>query len=203
MDNKVDKKRVRQRMKSQRANLSKERVASYSNRIWSKVYQMPVFQKATAVFIYSSIGNEVETREFVKVALEMGKKVAYPVTDMDTNTMTFHTVDTLSDLGRVKSGSFSLLEPRVDDQTKITPNELTLMIVPGLAFDQQFYRTGYGGGFYDRYLSKYPGLTTLGVCYDFQVVASLPVSEYDRPVRGLVTPGLDTASTTGTSTAHV
>ena len=189
MDRKMGKKIIRRQMKSQRAKLSKEMVVEYSNEIWHKIYQMPVFQEATTIFLYSSIGSEIETADFAKIALGMGKEIAYPVTNMKNNTMAFHKVEDLNDLSPVKSGSFKLLEPRADSQSKIIPNELTLMIVPGLAFDKQFYRTGYGGGFYDKYLAQYPSLKTLGVCYDFQVLDRLPISDYDQAVQGLVTPG--------------
>ncbi|HHX62099.1 MAG TPA: 5-formyltetrahydrofolate cyclo-ligase, partial [Epulopiscium sp.] len=81
----------------------------------------------------------------------------------------------------------SLLEPKADPSSKIIPDADTLMIVPGLAFDKDLYRTGYGGGFYDKYIAKYPSLKTIGVCYDFQVVDSIPRDEYDQAVEILVT----------------
>ena len=91
----------------------------------------------------------------------------------------------------MKSGSFNLYEPEPRPETKVVPDEKTLMIVPGLAFDREGYRTGYGGGFYDRYIAKYPSLTTLGVCYDFQIMDRIPRDVYDQPVGALVTEGID------------
>lgn len=175
-------------MKKQRANLSQKAVLEYSNAIWDKIYNMPLYKNAAVIFLYSSIGNEVQTAAFARAALKDGKKVAYPVTDMTDNTMEFHTVDDLSQLGPVKSGSMSLTEPKPDPKTKITPDEHTLMIVPGLAFDENLYRTGYGGGFYDKYIGQYPGLMTIGVCYEFQRVDRIGVNKYDVAVRGLIVP---------------
>lgn len=183
----MDKKQVRQMMKAQRAKLSRDQVLASSRIIWNEIYQMPAFESATTILLYSSIGNEVNTVEFATQALATGKRVAYPVTDTRNNTMEFHMVSDLSELMLVKSGSFSLLEPQLNPSTKVTPDANTLMIVPGLAFDQEGYRTGYGGGFYDKYISKHPSLTTLGVCYDFQIVAHIPRNAYDQAVELVVT----------------
>ena len=117
----------------------------------------------------------------------MGKEVAYPVTNMANSTMTFHAVKDLSELGSVRFKRFSLREPQWDPSTLVVPGEYTLMIVPGLAFDKEGYRIGYGGGFYDRYIARYPFLTTLGVCYSFQLIDHIPRSPYDKPVGGPVT----------------
>lgn len=189
----MDKKQIRQQMKTQRAKLSRETVLAYSNAIWEQIYPMDVFKSATTLLLYSSFGNEVNTVPLAHKALALGKRVAYPVTNMDAMTMTFHSVKDLSELLPVTSGSFKLHEPKANSKTIITPDATTLMIVPGLAFDQDFYRTGYGGGFYDKYLASYPELATLGVCYGFQLVERLARDSYDRPVAGLVTVGLDGA----------
>lgn len=182
----MDKKQVRQQMKTKRANLSRKAVLDYSNAIWDKIYPMEIYKNATTILLYSSIGNEVSTTQFAKAALASGKKIAYPVTNMEDNTMEFHVVSNLSELGPVKSGSFNLSEPKPDPSTKVIPGKHTLMIVPGLAFDQKLYRTGYGGGFYDKYIKQYPDMNTLGVCYHFQLVPSLPTKGYDQPVGAVI-----------------
>lgn len=183
----MDKREIRKSMEEKRAGLAREQVLEYSDDIWSKIYGMESFKSATAVLLYSSIGNEVNTVEIANKALTMGKQVAYPVTNTASMTMEFYAVSDLSELMLVKSGSFSLMEPRPDQSAKIIPDSRTLMIVPGLAFDKQGYRTGYGGGFYDKYITKHTILTTIGVCYDFQVVERIPAQSYDRPVGVLVT----------------
>ena len=183
-----NKKQIRQRIKKERASLSFQAVQEQSGQIGNKICALPIFQSATLILIYSSFGNEVDTSKIVQAALENNKQVAYPSTNTVNNTMEFYKVRALSDLKPVKSGSFRLLEPLPDPATKAIPDANTLMIVPGLAFDQQFYRTGYGGGFYDKYLALHPNLTTIGVCYDFQLVPSTHPEAYDRPVDSIMTP---------------
>lgn len=184
----IDKKRIRLTMKQERASLSLKDVANQSNQIASHIRNLPIFKLATTICVYSPIGREVDTGPIVKEALENNKQVAYPKTDATTMTMEFYKVNDVSELTLVQSGSFTLLEPYPDSNTKVIPDETTLMIVPGLAFDQQFYRIGYGGGFYDKYLAEYPALTTIGVCYDFQLIPSTYPSQYDKPVASIITP---------------
>ena len=183
----MDKKQIRKTMKAQRAKLTKNEVLTYSSGIWRKIYNTPMFKSAQTIFLYSSIGNEVDTVEIATKALAMGKKIAYPVTNTTDYTMEFYRINSLSELVTVKSGSFSLKEPNPDSHIKTIPNSATLMIVPGLAFDKEFYRTGYGGGFYDKYIGQYPTLITLGVCYAFQVIDYIPREAHDHPVGLLMT----------------
>lgn len=183
-----NKKQIRQVIKKERASLSLKSVQEQSDQIISKICTLPIFQTASTILVYSSIGNEVDTSKILQVALANNKQVAYPSTNTGNNTMEFYKVSAVSDLKPVKSGSFSLLEPVPHPSTKVTPDENTLMIVPGLAFDQHFYRTGYGGGFYDKYLALHPSLTTIGVCYDFQLIPSTYPNEYDQPVGSIMTP---------------
>ncbi len=187
----VDKKLIRRDMRGRRAELSGELVLEYSGVIWRKIYAMPSFQGAETLLLYSSFGNEISTGMVARKAMALGKRVAYPVTNTVDKTMEFHVVNDLSELGLVKSGRFKLYEPEPKPETKVVPGEDTLMIVPGLAFDKAGYRTGYGGGFYDKYIAKYPSLMTLGVCYGFQIIDRIPRDAHDQPVGTLVTEGID------------
>jgi len=60
--------------------------------------------------------------------------------------------------------------------------QIDLIIVPALAFDQNNYRMGYGGGYYDRFLSREPGHPTIALCYDFQYFPRLEAEDHDIPV---------------------
>ena len=66
-------------------------------------------------------------------------------------------------------------EPVADDPT-------ALVLMPGIAFDKEGHRIGYGGGFYDKFLAKEPNHPTVALCYDFQIVKELPTEEFDVPV---------------------
>jgi 5-formyltetrahydrofolate cyclo-ligase len=108
-------------------------------------------------------------------ALKDGKRVAVPKVYGDEMKFIY-----LSDLSQVEKGFAGIPEPVADGDVAADPTALVLM--PGLAFTEKGHRMGYGGGFYDKFLSQEPNHPTLALCYAFQMVDELPVEEYDVPV---------------------
>ena len=86
----------------------------------------------------------------------------------------------ITDFDRVAKGYAGIPEPVEDGPVAEDPGALVLM--PGLAFDPEGHRIGYGGGFYDRFLAREPGHPTLALCYDFQMLPRLETEEFDIPV---------------------
>jgi 5-formyltetrahydrofolate cyclo-ligase len=80
----------------------------------------------------------------------------------------------------VAPGYSNIPEPIADEP--VAHDETALVLMPGLAFDPQGHRIGYGGGFYDRFLSAEPGHPTLALCYGFQMMEHLETEEFDIPV---------------------
>lgn len=87
----------------------------------------------------------------------------------------------LDDLSAVAPGAYNIPEPVAD--TPVADDETALVLMPGLAFDPDGHRCGYGGGFYDKYLAAHRQHVTLALCYDFQMFAHLDVDDYDIPVQ--------------------
>jgi 5-formyltetrahydrofolate cyclo-ligase len=86
----------------------------------------------------------------------------------------------------VKPSSFGALEPAAGEP--VGPEEIDVVVVPGLAFDRRGHRVGYGGGFYDRFLGRLrPDALTVGICFSVQVVDEVPHGRGDRPVDLVVT----------------
>ena len=108
-------------------------------------------------------------------ALKDGKKVAVPKCYGDE--MRFIYMD---DLSKVEKGYANIPEPIADDP--VADDETALVLMPGLAFDPQGHRIGYGGGFYDKFLAAEPNHPTLALCYDFQMFPILETEEFDIPV---------------------
>ena len=86
----------------------------------------------------------------------------------------------MTDLSQVAEGYAGIPEPIADEPVAEDPTALVLM--PGLAFDPQGHRIGYGGGFYDRFLAQEPNHPTVALCYDFQMLPQLQTEEFDIPV---------------------
>ena len=86
----------------------------------------------------------------------------------------------IEDLSGIAKGSFGIPEPVADEPVANDPKALILM--PGLAFDREGHRIGYGGGYYDKYLNAQPGHPTVALCYAFQMQSHLETEEFDIPV---------------------
>ena len=108
-----------------------------------------------------------------------GKEVAVPkVVGQD---MVFYK---LTDFAQLEKGYFGIPEPA---RGEIVQWEEALMIMPGVAFDRQNHRVGYGGGFYDRFLEKHPYITRVAVAFEFQMMSEVPVEPTDISPEIIVT----------------
>ena len=108
--------------------------------------------------------------------------VALPVTHKEIPKITFHKINSLSEL---KVGEYGIPEP-APSAPEIKGGEKTICIVPALAYDKDGNRLGYGGGYYDRFLSTYKGISILAI-YSFLYTDSLPTDEYDMAVHRIIT----------------
>ncbi len=111
---------------------------------------------ASTIAVTISRGLEIPTRPVIEQAWEEGKQVCIPKCDPDTKKMQFRTYQTDDQLETVYAG---LLEPVIEKTKEVKPSQIDLMIVPGVCFDTDGFRIGFGGGYYDRYLSDYKGKT--------------------------------------------
>ncbi len=141
------------------------------------------YYSATDLLVYKSYGSEVATDEIIRDALKRGKRVFLPrVNPNQEGSMDFIRI---GDLSEVAKGFKGISEPVGDeiftyDDTK----KDVLMIMPGAVFDVRRNRIGYGGGYYDRYLSDKPLLHTIAIGFSCQMTAEIPVGEFDiRPMQ--------------------
>ena len=131
------------------------------------------YRHAKTVMCYTPIKGEVNTMPIVKMCFEDGKRVLLPVLENGViKPCIFTGYDSLS------NGKFNILEPSEKDF--VSPDEIDLICVPGLAFNQGKYRLGFGGGYYDRFLPELrDDCFKVGIAFDFQIVAVLPIEIHD------------------------
>lgn len=148
------------------------------------VFELDFYQKSDKILIYVSYRDELSTFPVIRRALLDGKRLFLPRCDPSRRGhMAFYRVcDPAHDL---LPGLYGISEPSEDCEP--LTEEGGLCIVPGLAFSGDGYRIGYGGGYYDRFLSTFSG-TALGYCFTQQIVDSIPREETDKPVHGVATP---------------
>lgn len=179
---------VRKSMTRTRAMLPKDQRTAASTAIAERVLALPEWQAAQTVALFKPIvrKGEVDTAALHEAARAAGKRVAYPVIDGDSPlledcSMSFRFVDDLSAFSEQGRGF-----PEPDRSTPLV-EQLDFIVVPALAYDPTGYRLGYGAGFYDRSLPRFPGSKTVGVAFDFQLLMELPRGAHDVPVHIVVT----------------
>lgn len=160
-----------------------ENIASECGRaIRERLFGLEVYRSASAVLVYlSAKDNEVDTMDVVRMEWERGRDVLVPVMAPGRR-LEWSRVDGPDDLA---PGRFGLLEPLPERLRLMAPPADSACLVPGIAFTKQGYRIGYGGGYYDRFLAAYPGIS-IGLAYEGQWTEFVPDS-YDVPVQYIVT----------------
>ena len=149
--------------------------------IFLRVVSLSAFVNARNVMIYHSVRREPDTLNIVKTALLMGKTVSFPYC-LKGGIMQARAVKSLNEL---KPAMLGIPAPP-DTAPIIAPEELEIVIVPALAYDLTGNRIGYGGGYYDRYLSGIPAFT-VGMTRERLIKRELPVEPHDIAVKCVVT----------------
>ena len=170
----MDKKALRRAIRARKSAMTQAQIEAASAELAAKLFDHPAYRRAKALYGYLSYNQEVRTAAILERAQRDGKRVAVPKVYGDE--MKFLWLD---DLAAVALGAYNIPEPVADGPVADDPAALVLM--PGLAFDRAGHRMGYGGGFYDKYLSAHPGHPTIALCYGFQMLPHLEAEDHDIP----------------------
>ena len=171
----MDKKALRSQIREKKRAMSLQEIEEKSVVLAEQFLQSELYRSAKSVYGYLPYNQEVRTTAMLRQAQLDGKRVAVPKVYGDE--MKFLWLD---DLDQVEKGYSNIPEPIADEPVADDPTALVLM--PGLAFDKEGHRIGYGGGFYDKFLAAEPGHPTLALCFDFQVLPQLETEAFDIPV---------------------
>lgn len=180
----LEKQRLREERLAAREALSEQERSVLDDRITQKLLATSEYAEATTVLTYVSVSSEVSTRMFIECALRDGKTVAVP------RCLPGHCLEfvAIASLEQLVAAPFNLLEP-VKELPAVTEDQKnnSICIVPALLVDTKGYRLGYGAGFYDRFLSTYPGKK---ICLAYQQNLSrtmLPHTAFDVAVDVVIT----------------
>ncbi len=184
MNLKLVKTELREKYKNLRREMPPEEKERIDSKIERRVVNLWAFRESKVIIAYISKKIEVDTSYIIETAFSLGKKVAVPRCVEGTREMEFFLINSRNDL---EKGSYGLLEPVPERCEKLTDFSDSLCIVPAIAFDMSGYRLGFGKGYYDRFLSRFPGKTA-GICYSDCVASTqLPHGKYDRCIDMLIT----------------
>jgi 5-formyltetrahydrofolate cyclo-ligase len=175
------KKGLRTQLLKKRNTLPAELARQASKTIQAELLALPVFQEAARLMIYVSMGSEIYTDGIIQHSLQMGKQVAVPYLHQQYGQMDASEIRDLEQ--EMMIGKFYSRVPKPEYFRPLDPKDIDIIIIPGIAFDLQGNRLGYGGGYYDRYLKLVrPETILIGITYSVLVVEELPAYPHDMPV---------------------
>ena len=171
----MDKKELRRTIRERKRAMTEEEIVSRSEKLGHLFAQSEAYKAAKTIYGYLPYNQEVRTVPMLEQALKDGKRVAVPKVYGEEMKFLY-----LDDLTKDEKGYAGIPEPIADGP--VADDETALVLMPGLAFDPQGHRIGYGGGFYDKFLAAEPNHPTLALCYEFQMLPKLDTEEHDIPV---------------------
>jgi 5-formyltetrahydrofolate cyclo-ligase len=178
------KKSIRRLIQERRDCMSAGLIKVKSTAIAEKFFCLHQYRISDTILAYYPFRSELDTRIIIKKSLVHGKKIALP--RVNTKKMEFFYIKNLSE--DLETGSYGIMEPIPSICERAFPEDIDIVIVPGVGFDSGMNRLGYGGGFYDRFLKELPGQASkISLAFDIQVMEHIPVSEHDMKVDIIIT----------------
>jgi len=180
----MDKSFMRKEMIKKRREIDQAVRNDWDRQIYLKVISSEFYINANVVFVYVSYNGEVDTHKLIKQALNDKKIVCVPRIISKAEGMEAVPIRSFDDL---ITGSYGILEPP-KDVLPISPQSIDIALVPGVAFDKDGGRLGYGGGFYDRYLSQMrQDACIAALAYSVQLTDAIPMEPQDKKVHMIFT----------------
>ncbi len=178
-----EKETLRTLIKEKIQSIEPKQMELITEKILEKLWNHQAWKKANTVGITISRKNEINTYPIIEKGWKEGKKIVVPKTNKRTKEMSFYELTSFSQLEKTYA---DLLEPIPEQCLVKEKDQIDFLIVPGLVFDHSGYRLGFGGGFYDRYLNGFQGVTC-ALAYEEQIVEVIPRESFDIPVDSVIT----------------
>ncbi|MGP4061707.1 5-formyltetrahydrofolate cyclo-ligase [Halobacillus sp. H74] len=151
--------------------------------MYAHLFDSPLWKEADVVGVTLSQSHEWATEDIIEEGWKANKIIAAPKCIPENKQMQFYQLDDYNQLEKVY---FGLKEPDPECSEKVNKDDIDLLLVPGLLFDERGYRIGYGGGYYDRFIEGYLGKTVM-IASEKQKQSGLPVEEFDQRVEYVLT----------------
>lgn len=180
--------------------LSKDEVSQKSYEIIKNLKSLEEYKSGRLIMCYVDFNNEVMTKAFIDQSIEEGKRILVPaIADTTAGKKEMCAAEIASVKSDLEPGAYGILEPKKNNLKKVEPSEIDLVVVPGVVFNTDGHRIGYGAGYYDRFLKKLrSGCVKVGVAFEIQVLTQIPVDKHDVPVEILITENGIITTTAGT-----
>lgn len=186
MPNTPSKPALRSALKATLAAITPHDHTEFSQQLADHLLASDLYQSATTILAYAALPTEISLDPFITQALVNGKNICIPTIDWQSKSMKpaqIRNLDTDLEIGRYGVRTPNERCPLVE------PNDIDLILIPGLAFDREFNRLGRGAGFYDRMIDSLsaPRSPLVGVCFSAQIVEKIPTEPHDHPMDRVIT----------------
>jgi 5-formyltetrahydrofolate cyclo-ligase len=180
---------IRKEILKARGLLSSEEVQQNSSIITNKLTATEEFMNSKLIMCYMDFRNEVKTDEIINKCLETGKRIAVPLVLNKIDGQREMMACAVSNFKKeMKSGAYGIQEPIRELVCDVWPEDIDLVIVPGVAFDERGYRIGYGAGYYDRFFRMTrKDCKKIGIAFEMQIVKQIPYEEHDVKLDMIIT----------------
>ena len=171
---------LRQDILAVRNNLTTDQLRKQSMAIHKNLLNQKEILNSDTIFVYVSFRSEVETLNLINTFLDLGKTVTVPITRVKEKRLdAIRITDPETELA---PGYCNIPEPREElyPKQKAAPADIDLILLPGSVFDERGGRFGYGGGYYDRFVSSVPLAFRVGLAFDLQIVEKAPIQAHDE-----------------------
>lgn len=177
---------LRKQILRKRNCLGSSQRSVFSAIITRRLERFPQFVSSSNPLFYVSFKSEVETQRLIQKRLAAGKTVLVPRADTTNHRLVVYRIkDWARDL---HPGAYGILEPSGPAVEQVDPSIVDLVLVPGSVFDRRGGRYGYGGGYYDRFLSEdAPGALRIGLAFDLQLLPYIDLEPHDQQLDVIIT----------------
>jgi len=172
---------LRQQAKEVRLLLSPSQIADYSRSITERL--LDILDGFATVMVYAAKAPEVETSGLIAELNRRGVRVVVPIIERETHTLR---LSYLPDPSVLVPSTFNVPEP-IGHELPARPEDVEVVVLPMLAFDAEGNRLGYGAGYYDRFLCRYPHPQKIGIAFSCQQAESIPTDQNDVKMDWIVT----------------
>ncbi|MEG0856096.1 MAG: 5-formyltetrahydrofolate cyclo-ligase [Terrisporobacter sp.] len=180
------KKEFRKKVISLRKEKSFDFIKHNSDIITDKLLEMNCVKNAHTIMLYLDFNNEVSTDNLIDKLISQDKIVSSPITLKEERKLIPSQITDLKN--GIQYGAYNIREPKPECSPEIPIKKLDLVIVPAVAYDEDCYRLGYGGGFYDRFLENLrEDAITIGIAFDLQIFPAVPKESHDAQLDYIVT----------------
>jgi 5-formyltetrahydrofolate cyclo-ligase len=178
------KEKIRKKTLSKRNLLSEKDRVMFSKIIFNKLIESQEYKKADRIAVYYPVGSEVQTLEIIRDALVNKKKVGLPRVINDDEIKFYQIMEKSLEEVEFTKGKYGIME---NIASTVELDQIDLLIIPGVAFDDECNRIGYGKGYYDRFVGQNDTGYIVGLAFENQIVKYIPINELDQKVDCIIT----------------